>query len=233
MAGLIVTYGKSGVGKTLDACRCFRSGLVLLTDRDGLRAVQTLDKRTPRHVRLEDREHPLEEVRKVLSHTVRPLVEAGQVRALIVSTATELAERILGQAMQKNRDPRQAFTQMYRDFMRLVDEMLEFDVWVLFECAEATPVEEAYRVRPGGPKMPGKQIAEDLFSRASITLRAVYDGAGQRAYCCVPSDPLWLMKDRYNVCEPEQPMDLLALMKKTIEKAAENSAKGADGGNGK
>jgi hypothetical protein len=147
---------------------------------------------------------------------------------VIISTATELAERLLWQVFQTNHDPRQAFPQMHRDFMRIFDSLIDMGVWLVLECAEAMPVEEAYRVRPGGPKLPGKQLSEDVFSRASITLRALYDGAGQRAYRCVPSDPLWMMKDRYNVCEAEQPMDLFALMMKT----AENSAKGADGGKG-
>jgi hypothetical protein len=216
VAGLISIYGLSGVGKTLDICRCFQHGVVLLTDRDGLRAVQTIDKRTPRHVLLADRSDPLVEVRKVLTAAIRPLVTQKKATAVIVSTATELADRVLGMHLGRVKDPRQAFQAAQRDFLDLTQELLELGVWLVYECHESQPVAEDYRIRPGGPKFPGKNLEEDVVYMSSIVLRALYDTAGTRMYACDPSDSMWRMKDRYNICGRQQPMDLLALLKKTM-----------------
>lgn len=227
MPGLIVVYGPSGVGKSLDMCRCFRGGLTLLTDRDGLRAVQTLDKRTPRHVLLKDRAAPLKEARDVLERVVRPIVAEKKATAVLVSTATELAGRVLTEWLGRMKDPRQAFQQAQRDFLDLTEDLIDLGVWVVYECHESQPVEEEYRVRPGGPKFPGKNLEEEVTYRASLVLYAKYNTAGERVYRCEPSDPLWRMKDRYNVCEREQPLDMLALLKKTLATGAAS----ADGGN--
>ena len=209
-------YGLPGVGKTYDMCRCFRGGITLLTDRDGLRAVQTRDGKTPRHVRLSDRTEPLVEVRKVLTEVIKPLVAQKKATAVLVCTATELADRVLMARLQTVKDPRQAYQQARVDFLDLTYDLLDLGVWVVYECHEVQPGEEDYRIRPGGPKFPGRTLEEDVVYAASIVLRAQYDTAGDRVYTCEPSDAMWRMKDRYNICERQQPMELLALMKKTV-----------------
>lgn len=221
MAGLVVSYGCTGIGKTLDICRCFRGGLVLLTDRDGLRAVQTLEGRTPRHVLLADRTSPLAEIDNVVQRTVAPLIQQKKLRAVILSTASELAERMLGEALGQHKDPRQAFQAVHADFMRLTEDLINLGVWVVYECQEAQPFEEDYRVRPGGPQFPGRRLMEGVCYRASMVLRARYNSLGDRTYQCVKNDVMWTMKDRYNVCDAEQALDLLTLMKKTAENSAQ------------
>ena len=215
MAGLVVSYGCTGIGKTVDICRCFRGGIVLLTDKDGLRAVQTLDNRTPRHIRLANREAPLVEAQDAVRKSIVPLVAQKRASAVIVSTATELAYRMLAVELPAKKDPRQAYQAVHMQFMPFVEELIDLGVWVVLECHEAKPSEEEYRVRPGGPKFPSAGLMEDVCYLASLVLRAKYDTKGDRVYQCVRNDVLWTMKDRYNVTEDEQPLDMLALLKKT------------------
>jgi hypothetical protein len=210
----ILIYGKTKVGKTLDAAYTFgKNGYFLLSEPDGLASVEACLGFMPEHYELTNLANPYAEVTQHLQKVLLPLIKKGQVKCVIFDTGSEFADRLLSVELDNvGADARRAYPQVYRKFTSVIRTILLSGAWVVMLCHQK--IADPDNDRMGGPLLPGR-LVESIPSQFSLILRASVKNtpAGrQRVYYCDPLDPEFLMGDRYGVAFEEQPMELRAIM---------------------
>lgn len=224
MPGSVLIYGPSGVGKTVAVCKTFRRSVVLLTEFDGLASVQTLCGFTPSHVvELFSVDAPFEQIEKAILTVVEPLAKKKEISSVVIDSITEVSDRILGVMMARTKGDSTptgnamiAYPEVGRETMKIVRRLQGMGLWVVCTALEQEPkIGIDKKLRRGGPLLPGK-LVEQLPGQFSLCLRAAVAPNKTRVLLCDQLDPVWIMKDRYNVCEVEQPLDLGPIMSKVM-----------------
>lgn len=217
----IAVYGPSGIGKTADITRCFRNAFYLMYDFDGLASCRTLWGFSPRAHSMTNLDQPTEEAVQTI-RSLASAVKQRQVSAVVIDTGTELALRIHSTCDERyGGDPRRVFPAVKREVTKVVREAINLDVpiVVIFQNAEPRKKSQTMGAKMGGPQLPGTTL-EDIRPMFSVILRADYIAGAQgkeRCYICDPFDGDWVTKDRYNVCEKVQPMDIRPIMARIVK----------------
>jgi hypothetical protein len=105
----------------------------------------------------------------------------------------------------------------FRLFGELRDEVIEFrndarysGIHVIVNAWERGPTMKEGQIVRGGPLLPGK-LPESVPAMCDLVLRCGQDPMRKPfpgVYRCVPADPQWVMKDRFNVVPHVAPMNL-------------------------
>jgi len=210
----ILIYGKTKVGKTLDAAYTFgKNGYFILSEPDGLASVEANLGFMPDHYELVNTTNPYSEITQHLQKVLLPLIKKGQIKCVIFDTGSEFADRLLSVELDNvGSDARRAYPQVYRKFTSVIRTILLSGAWVVMLCHQK--IADPENDRMGGPLLPGR-LVESIPSQFSLILRAAIKDTPtgrERMYFCDPKDPDWLMGDRYGAAYEEQPMELRAIM---------------------
>lgn len=223
--GSICIYGKSGVGKTLDAHHAFaamfkRDGLLpltIVTERGATDSVVSNLGFSPAEIHAFDVDAPHLEAQRAIAQAHK-LVVAGQHRAVILDTGTSLCDRIFAQVSREVRDDgRRLYPKVTTLFSDVLLRFLSIPAWVCVIFHEAPHKVTEGMVQKGGPRVPHAGLTEKVCSLFSLVLRASRvmlpgDMEASRCYECDQLSPTYLMKDRYGAASKVQPLDLRPIL---------------------
>lgn len=210
----ILIYGKTKVGKTVDVGYTFgENGYFLLYEPDGLASVESNLGFMPPFHELVSITNPYGETLEHLNKVVIPQVRLGKIKAVIMDTGSEFADRLLSVELGAvGQDARRAYPMVYQKFTTIMRMVLQSGAWFIMLCHQK--ISDPDNDRMGGPLLPGR-LVESVPSQFSLILRAAVKdrpGGRERVYFCDPLDPDFLMGDRYGAAFTEQPMELKAIM---------------------
>lgn len=225
--GTIAIYGRTKIGKTVDANRCFQKALVVETERGATNSVRAFLRRDVLRVKAFSIDEPEEEINRVITSVLPEAIAKHGVTAVILDTGSELADRIfVVEAKRCGNNGMVLYPRVGSVFKTILRKILALDVWVVAIFHEREPGSIQGRFSRGGPKLPGRLVEDapglfDMILHATLTSGAVsdnLDGATgrRRVYRCDPLDAEWVSGDRYNAALDEQPMDLRPIMFRAI-----------------
>jgi hypothetical protein len=213
----ILIYGRSKLGKTVDTAYAFQRAFWILTEPGALVSVPACLGYMPKHkIEILDISSPYMEAKGAIEKHVLPGIKSGAISSVVIDTASELTDRMLGAELERVKDPRQAYQSVTNNFKRLIRMILKEKAWVIAICHESAPsTDDSGAFHPGGPLFPGKGLIQSVPSLFDTILRADVE-MGRRVYRCDPLSPLWRMGDRSNVTTSVQPMELAVLVFKML-----------------
>lgn len=217
----ILIYGDSGIGKSTDVANAFRKAAWILTEPGGLDPATRCLEYEPHPVyELFDVKQPEKEFNTLLNSTIIPKAESGEIRVVVLDTASEIADRIITSWIDKGMDTRQAYGKIVGEVLTPIRRLISLTpqgVWFICICHEIGPEKEEKtgNLLRGGPLMPGKRLPRQLPPKFNLVLRAAVSsdiGEETRVYRCNPTDPHFIMKDREGVVPREMPMELAPIV---------------------
>jgi len=208
---IIVNFGPSGYGKSLDALYSAPTGLFLTPAPGGLVAARSMLGVTVREERVQS-----------IPHACTILKKAGNVDALILDDFSILAERSWLALDSSGQKGWQLWTKLRKEVLHLRELCISGGTTLILTAHEQQPDSFEGTLQPGGPKMPSKTLTTTLPHIATLVLRCVKDSFIQPPqwigrYNCDPSETRWITKDRYCVVGKQSPMNLREILVRANE----------------
>lgn len=219
----IVTHNSTDVGYT------FRKAAWLQTEPGGLIPVVRCVGYTPQIVHtLFDSDDPVGEFKAVIDSVIIPGAANGTIKTVVLDTGSELAHRIETALHRKTKDGREVYQRVQSVFIESIDLLIKLGIWFVCICHEIGPEVDpstGNRLR-GGPLLPGKKLPRRLPPKFDLVLRADVEhgltpGSSERVYRCDPLDSDYIMKDRFGVTLPVQPMELAPIVFRILNPGVE------------
>lgn len=202
---VVVTYGQSGVGKTVDNLYSFPNAL-FVANPGALKPAYHVVGHVPASV----------EARTIMDATklVQENMKSSRYDAVVVDDFSLLADSTVNVLEQRHTG--------FKLWGALRDTVLEFrDVarhagcHVVLNAHESAPKTSNGMFIRGGPKLPGR-LPEDLPTACDLVLRAAYDGTRRgwhAVYRCSIDDTQYVEKDRHGICPDKAPMNLAEILR--------------------
>ena len=196
----VLTYGKSGIGKTTDAGFSFPQGLFIAAP-GALKSVASTCGYMPAQVHASNIMEATEAIKQAAS--------SGQYDAIVVDDFSFLAEQTMV-ALEQRYSGFKLFGALRQAILTFRAAARFAGIHVVLNCWEKGPktYDSGDRVR-GGPDLTGK-LPEQLPAMCDLVLRAQYDGMRspwKASYRVAPGAD-WIGKDRDNVCPDPAPINL-------------------------
>lgn len=196
-----LTYGFSGCGKTVDLGYSFPNALFIGAP-GALVSIEKVCGYKPIRVQAAT----IMDVTKIIEQV------SGHFSAVVVDDFSFLAEQTFS-ILEKKYNGYRLWGELREAALQFRDKSRFCGVHVLLNAWEQAPKvnQQGHKVR-GGPQLSGK-LPESIPALCDIVLRAMPEPRRRPwpvAYRCIPADPSYVMKDRYNianVCDPA-PMNL-------------------------
>lgn len=231
-APTILIYGQSGVGKSTEALRAIgRKGFYLLPERGAIAPAYALGLRPlPPHEYVLSPTAPAELCLRVAREKILPLVQSGQVRAVVIDTLSTLADRQLVysyKTVQRADQYARGHADCGNKIMELVGELQRMEdregrqTIVVAICHQANASNIEGHFKPMSPKLPGK-LHESLPAQFDISLlmQIATNAKGERApvFRCDWLNRGQITRDRYSVVTDGERADLYSLLKRVYDR---------------
>lgn len=206
----ILVYGPAGAGKTTLATTTGERTLVLSAE-SGLLSVRASDLDVAIVTSIDD-------VRDALKHLK---TASHPYRWVVLDSVSEIAEVLLGEEKERNKDPRKAYGELAEVMTKIIKSFRDLPLNVLFTCKQEQISDEgALRFRPAfpGQKLAGElpYLLDEVFA---FVLARKEDGSTSRALLTHPSDK-YEAKDRSGALDRWERPDLAAIAAKIQGKGA-------------
>ncbi len=193
---IVVVYGDSGRGKSVDALYTVPDALYLTPAPGGLAAATRLTGVEPREQRV-----------NTIEHACKVLRETKGIHSVVLDDFSVLAERTHLSFDSTGRGGWDVWKRLQRSVMNLREIAIERGLTLVMNAHVSPPkTDDGGNSIPGGPKMPSKAMTMALPHVATLVLRAVNDPflSAPRwpgRYACDPTNAQWVTKDRYVVIQ--------------------------------
>jgi len=209
--GTILIYGRTGIGKTLDAFHCFERAWGIVTERGALDSVSANLGREPKHFELIAPDDPYRAMLDTINKQITPRVQTGEITSLILDSGTAWAEGLLMTAVSKAGDSRQGYTKFATQLRRTMDKLLALPIWIVTLWHEEESESTSDGFFRGGPACGWRKLRQPIAGKFSAVYRAAVVN-GKRVYQCDGTDAMWIQKCRYGAAAKEQPLDLRPIL---------------------
>jgi hypothetical protein len=193
---IIVVYGDSGRGKSVDALYTVPDALYLTPAPGGLAAAIRLTGIKPREQRV-----------NTIEHACKVLRDTHGIHAVVLDDFSVLAERTHLSFDSTGHGGWDVWKRLQRSVMALREVCIDRGLTLVMNAHVSPPkTDDGGNSIPGGPKMPSKAMTMALPHVATLVLRAESDAfiaAPQwpGRYACDPTNAQWVTKDRYVVIQ--------------------------------
>lgn len=210
-ARILVVYGLSKTGKSVDMGYGFAGATFLTPAPDGLPSAVVLTGLRPREVRVNSLRQAGDVIRKLPPRSV-----------VAIDDASILAERSWQQAERMGMSGWDLWGFLLREMMYFRESILEGEHTALLNCHVGEPKTINGMFHPGGPEMPSLRMRRAMPHIASLVAKVEPDMTIQKplwpyAMSVNPHDSQWTTGDRYVVIPGKCPLNIREVLRRARE----------------
>lgn len=210
----ILTYGQAGAGKTFMVSTA--PNPLVISAEGGL-------------LSLAGKDIPYIEIHDIatLYETYQWLMQSDEVKAfdtICVDSISEIAEVILADEKERNKDPRKAYGEMADSVTALVRKFRDLPGKHVYISAKLEMRQDDMGAVVCQPSIPGTKVGPSLpyFFDEVFALRTTKDSDGVHRWLQTTADGIWVAKDRSGRLDPGgEPADLAYIIDKIAHAAKE------------
>lgn len=199
-----IIYGMSGIGKTV-LCSTAPSPIILNAER-GLLSLAGKDIASAEINSLQDMQEAFQFLKK----------GDHEFKSVCIDSISEIAEKILVEYKQEERDPRAAYGRMADEIIAIVRRFKELPMHVFF-IAKQGRIEDAFSGKTNyGPSYPGQVLSQNLSYHLDLVLamRIGKHEGNEYRYLQAKADIQYEAKDRSGRLDAKEKPDLSIIVDK-------------------